>query len=102
MMIWSSLLVVKRTVVVDVEASYDRNLTYPEIREECPVILHICREARQLALSKYGTIPPAMEMKGWGFIRHTKFAELRTISTTLGLKPLTRVHSMYSAIGVYE
>jgi hypothetical protein len=42
-----------------------------------------------------------MEMKGWGFIRHTKFAELRAISTTLGLKPLTRVHSMYSAIGEY-
>jgi len=92
---------VPRVVVIDQHAFFDRVSSHTQIVESCPVLLHVCRHLRNLALSRYGTVPANLERKGWGIIKHLKFQDLKTISKTLGLQPQRTVRDMYLNITKY-
>jgi hypothetical protein len=67
------------------------NLYGAEIHEErCPILFHIWKAMRQVAISKYGTLSPAMSKQSWGFTKRQK-QEICDIQKKLGLK-YTRYH----------
>jgi hypothetical protein len=63
--------------------------------EEIPVLLHVCRESRRVAVSRYGSVFTPNE-EGWAWTGSQKSKTLRKIVKALRLRPRKRTIALMS------
>ena len=102
-MIWELLLPDRRIVEIDQNYPPGAEITRKLIREDRPMLLSVCREARQMTLKKYQSVfrPPSPPEFVWEYTGSPKSADLRSLLKTLGLVQKGTIKTMPIAIAEY-
>jgi len=99
-MIWRYCLDVERTVILDHNFYRDGNIPRAEILEDCPIMLHICQDARHFALAMY-KISDSVLLEGRDLKTYLTRTQFRARLKRSHVKPAPTVKKMYAQFSRY-
>ena len=100
-MIWGYCLEGERTVILDHGFYRDGKIPKAEIIESCPVVLHICHEAREFVLKVYNTENSDLKLEGWDLNTYQTRRQLQFRLQKVRIKPARKTKEMYAQFTSY-